>query len=66
MYVMIPVKKDTKKLVDERMIEMGAQTYDEAVREAFRPIGPGPLRELKGILKGSPPFVRDKRDRNFG
>lgn len=62
---MIPVKKDTKKLVDERMGETGAKTYDEAVREAFRPKGLEAIRELKGILKGGPPFVRDKRDRVF-
>lgn len=64
-YSTIAVSRETKKLVDERRKELGAETYDEALKILARPKGLGRLRELEGILKGTPPFVRDRRDRNF-
>ncbi|MFH0713511.1 MAG: hypothetical protein V1722_02930 [Candidatus Micrarchaeota archaeon] len=64
-YVMIAVKKDTKKWLDELKTEYEAPTYDELVRElAGKSIFKG-LSKHRGILKGCAPFVRDKRDRVF-
>lgn len=64
-YFMIPVKQETKKLIDQRKKELGAHTYDEAMRELARPKGLDALKQFEGILEGCPPFVRDKRDRVF-
>ncbi len=64
-YVMLPVKKETKELVDVRRKEMGAKTYDEAVhRLASRGVFHA-LKPFEGILKGTPEFVRDKRERKL-
>ncbi len=65
-YVMIPVKKETKKLIDEMKEEKGTQTYDEFFRQELigRNILVG-MEKYRGRGKGLPPFVRDKRDRVF-
>jgi len=66
LYVNIPVKEDTKKLLDDARSALGTKTYDETVRKLVRSNSFLVLAPLKGILKGSPPFERDKRDRTFG
>ncbi len=65
-YAMIAVKKETKELIDEMKEEKGAKTYDEFFRQEL--IGKNALvvmEKYRGILKGTKPFVRDKRDRVF-
>ncbi len=66
MYVMIPVKKETKKLVDLAKKSRGAATYDEVIAGAFKQkSGWEILGPIHGIIKGGPPFVRDKSERTF-
>ena len=65
MYVTIPVTKETKKLVDDRKEEMGLKTYDETIAALARPNPLVALKDLKGILAGTPPFERDRSDRTF-
>ncbi len=64
-YVTLPVSRETKKLVDERKKQMGLRTYDETVAALARPNIIEALGPFKGILKGAPPFKRDKNDRKF-
>ena len=65
MYVMIPVSKETKKLVDQRKRQMELRTYDETIAALARPNIIEALAPFKGILKGAPDFKRDKNDRKF-
>ena len=65
-YAMIAVKKETKGWIDEMKEEKGAKTYDEFFRQELigRNVVVG-MEKFRGILKGTKPFVRDKRDRVF-
>ena len=65
MYVTIPVKPDTKKLIDDRKEELGLKTYDETLAALARKDIGFVLEKHRGILKGAPPFKRDKSERNF-
>ena len=64
-YVTIAVSRTTKKLVDAKKKQMGLRTYDETVAALARPNLIEALEPFKGILKGAPPFKRDKNDRKF-
>lgn len=65
-YVNIPVRRDTKKLVDVLRKNMGTKTYDETLRHMARTNSIMVLKDLRGIFKGMPRFERDKRERHFG
>ena len=65
-YVNIPVRRDTKKLVDVLKKNMSAKSYDETLRHLARTNSIMVLKDLRGLLKGTPPFERDKRERHFG
>jgi hypothetical protein len=65
MYVTIPVKKETKELVDARRAEMGLETYDETIAALARPTLLEALAPFKGTLKGTPEFKRNKHDRKI-
>lgn len=62
MYVTVPVREDTKKLLDEFKEVLGAKSYDETVQALAKGKNFMLLKGLRGMLKGTPKFVRDKRD----
>lgn len=65
-YVMLPVRPQTKKLVDEFKDRVGAKSYDEAIAKAVKPAGGNELlKSIWGICPGLPPFVREKNDRDL-
>ncbi|HIH19987.1 TPA: hypothetical protein HA244_01845 [Candidatus Micrarchaeota archaeon] len=66
MYFNIPVKEDTKKLLDELRDAMGTKSYDETVKKLARSKSFLILKPLEGIIKGTPAFKRDKSERTFG
>jgi|GEM_PF-2202048 len=69
MYVMIPVRKETKVLVDAYKKAIGAKSYDEAIARNMAEHQPSAWDLLSphvGILKGCEPFVRDKSERDLG
>jgi len=66
MYVNIPVKKETKEKIDAFRRALGAKSYDETLNALAKRSNFLLIKDLKGILKGAPRFVRDKRDRDFG
>jgi hypothetical protein len=69
MYVMIPVRKETKDLVEAYKKSIGAKSYDEAIarnmaehlQSAWDILSP-----LAGKFPGLGPFVRDKSERDLG
>ena len=65
-YVNIPVKRDTKKLVDVLRKNMGTKSYDETLKKLARTNSILVLKDLRGLLKGTPPFEREKHERRFG
>ena len=66
MYVNIPVRPNTKKILDELRKSLGTTSYDETVKELARTNSFLLIKDLKGILKGTPPFKREKLERDFG
>ncbi len=67
-YINLPVKPDTKQSIDEYRRTHGLKSYDETLRKLLNRGKNGNfklLADLEGVLEGTPPFVRDKRDRNF-
>lgn len=65
MYVNLPVKQDTKKRIDEFRKALGSNSYDETLNELANRNSFLLIADLKGSLAGTPPFKRDKRDRDF-
>ena len=64
-YVMLPVKRETKKKVDDRREEFGVKTYDETIdRLASRGVYHA-LKKFEGVLKDAPRFKRDKLERKI-
>ena len=66
MYVNIPVRENTKKLLDDFRKLFGAKSYDDTVKELAKASSFRLFLQLKGTLAGTPKFERDKIDRNFG
>ncbi|OIO26709.1 hypothetical protein AUJ14_01030 [Candidatus Micrarchaeota archaeon CG1_02_55_22] len=66
MYVTIPVKPETKKLIDKRKAELGATTYDETLQKLAKRNAFTELEKLAGSLTDAPEFTRDKHDRKIG
>ncbi|MBI5226509.1 hypothetical protein HY994_04735 [Candidatus Micrarchaeota archaeon] len=62
----IPVKKETKDKIDAFRHALGARSYDETLNALAKRSNFLLIKDLKGILTGTEPFVRDKRDRVFG
>lgn len=65
MYVTIPVKQDTKKMLDDLKTAFGAKSYDETVKEMAKANSFRLLADLEGIIAGTPKFVRDHSERSF-
>jgi len=69
MYVMIPVRKETKDRVDAYKKAIGAKSYDEALSRSMAQHQPTALEVLTSLAEVFPeglgPFVRDKSERNF-
>lgn len=65
MYENVPLKKDTKKMLDEFKEVFKSKSYDETVKELGRANGFLLLKDLKGIIAGSPRFEREKLERDF-
>ena len=67
-YINLPVKPDTKKIIDAYRDSHGLKSYDETLKKVFKKNRKGNIKmlyDLEGSLAGTEPFVRDKRDRNF-
>ncbi len=67
-YINLPVKPNTKKIIDEYRKRHGLKSYDDTLLRVFEEKKKGSfeqIKDLEGTLKGAPPFVRDKRDRHF-
>ena len=62
MYVNIPVQKDTKKTLDAIRKVLKTKSYDETVKKMAQSYSYLLIKDLKGSLKGTPPFKRDKDD----
>ncbi len=65
MYVTIPIKVETKELLDEFKRVLKAKSYDETVRELAKANRFMLLAELEGSLEGTPKFQREKLVRDF-
>jgi len=69
MYVMIPVRKETKDLVEAYKKSIGAKSYDEALSRSMAQHQPTALEVISSFAEHFPeglgPFVRDKSERNF-
>ena len=66
MYVNIPVREETKKTLDAIREALKTKSYDETVKKMAQSYSYLLIRDLKGTLKGLPPFKREKDDwRNF-
>ena len=69
MYVMIPVRKETKARVDAYKKAIGAKSYDEALARSmaeYQPSAWDVLSPLAGKFPGLEPFKRDKSERDLG
>ena len=66
MYVNIPVKPETRDLLDMYREIYKAKSYDETLRELAQANSFLLLKDLKGILKNAPKFKRDHLERDFG
>ncbi|MBI4361250.1 hypothetical protein HY572_05765 [Candidatus Micrarchaeota archaeon] len=67
-YINLPVTPDVKQIIDEYRREHGLKSYSETLRKIFKKTRKGNIflmDDMRGILKGTPDFVRDKRDRHF-
>ena len=67
-YINLPVKPDTKKIIDAYRDSHGLKSYDETFKAVFKKNQKGNFKliaDLEGIFEGTPAFVRDKRDRHF-
>ncbi len=62
MYVNIPVQENTKKKLDAIREVLKTKTYDETVNKMAQSYSYLLIKDLKGSLKGLPPFKRDKDD----
>ncbi len=65
MYVNIPVQVETKKKLDAIREVLKTKTYDETVNKMTQSYSYLLIKDLKGSLKGTPPFKRDKSERTF-
>ena len=66
MYVNIPVRENTKLLLDEFRKMFGARSYDETVQALAKRNSFLLLADLEGTLAGTPRFKREKLERDFG
>ena len=62
MYVNIPVQANTKKKLDAIREALKTKTYDETVNKITESYSYLLIKDLKGSLKGLPPFKRNKDD----
>ena len=60
MYVNIPVKENTKRVLDDFREVLGARSYDETVTKLAHSSSFLLIKDLEGSLKGTPKFKRDK------
>ncbi len=60
MYVNIPVKKDTKQVLDTFRRVLKTRSYDDTVVRITQSCSYLLIKDLKGSLKGAPRFKRDK------
>ncbi|MEK6953454.1 MAG: hypothetical protein AABX01_00480 [Candidatus Micrarchaeota archaeon] len=65
MYVNIPVRENTKKLLDQFREVTDSKSYDETVQKLVERNSFLLIADLEGIIEGCAPFKRDKRARNF-
>ncbi|MFH0713981.1 MAG: hypothetical protein V1722_04860 [Candidatus Micrarchaeota archaeon] len=62
MYVNIPVRVNTKNKLDAIREALQMKSYDETVNKMAQSCSYLLIKDLKGSLKGTPPFKRDKND----
>ena len=62
MYVNIPVRKDTKDVLDTFRDILKTKSYDDTVIRITQSCSYLLIKDLKGSLKGAPRFKRDKSD----
>ncbi len=65
MYVNIPVRENTKMLLDELRKVFGSKSYDETLQKLAERNSFLLIADLEGIIEGAPRFKRDKRERDF-
>ena len=65
MYVNIPVKEDTKKMLDDFKEAFNAKSYDETIKQMGRENTFVLLKGLEGILSGGRKFKREQLERDF-
>ncbi len=62
MYVNIPVQENTKKTLDQIRELLKTKSYDETVKKMAQSYSYLLIKDLRGSLKGTQPFKRDKDD----
>ncbi|MFH1246862.1 MAG: hypothetical protein V1644_00640 [Candidatus Micrarchaeota archaeon] len=62
MYVNIPVKENTKEVLDTFRRIFGVRSYDDTVIRMTQSCSYLLIKDLEGSLKDTPRFKRDKSD----
>ncbi|MFH0971774.1 MAG: hypothetical protein V1835_04370 [Candidatus Micrarchaeota archaeon] len=66
MYVNIPVRQNTKLLLDQFREATGSRSYDETLQKLAHRSSFLLLADMEGILKGTQKFKREKLERDIG